>query len=62
MTAVLIAFLILAPAECKPVTFYLTEVMPFMQWREAETKALDWLKDHPGMVKKDLRMVRGVEA
>lgn len=59
MVAVLVACLISAPTDCRTVEFYLTEQMPFMLWREAETKATDWLKHHPGHEMRGLKVVRG---
>lgn len=61
-TAILVACLASEPTTCRETEFYLTETMPFMLWREAETKALGWLKAHPGMTKADLRLVRGRSA
>lgn len=58
-SAILVACLVAEPTDCKPVEFYLTEPLPFMQWREAETKAVEWLQKHPGYVKADLRVLPG---
>jgi hypothetical protein len=57
--AVLTVCLLSAPTDCRTTEFYLTESMPFMLWREAETKALAWLDNHPDMQAKSLKVVVG---
>lgn len=58
-TAILLACLIAAPADCRSVEFILIEQMPQPQFLEAQTRAGEWLAQHPGMSKKSLRVVPG---
>lgn len=59
MVALLFVCLISAPADCRTVEIYLVERMPVPQMHEAQTRAADWLAQHPGMTKKSLRVVPG---
>jgi hypothetical protein len=58
-TAVLIACLVSEPTTCRTHEIMLSSPMPVMQWMEAQTRAAEWLQRHPGMVKRDLRVVPG---
>jgi hypothetical protein len=58
-TAILIACLISAPGDCREVELYLVARMPTAAAIEAQTRAATWLEQHPGMVKKSLRVVQG---
>ena len=59
MVALLVACLISVPTDCRTHEIPLVESMPVMQWMEAETRAIQWLEQHPGMEKKSLRVLPG---
>jgi hypothetical protein len=59
MVALLIACLVSAPANCRSVEILLIEAMPIPQAIEAQTRAAEWLGQHPGMTMKSLIIVVG---
>jgi hypothetical protein len=59
MTAILLACLISAPADCRTVELYLIERLPTAAAIEAQTRAAQWLGQHPGMVQRRLVIVAG---
>lgn len=59
MIAVLIACLVAVPTECRRHEIILHEVQPVAQWMEAQTAAVEWLRNHPGMHMKGLQVLRG---
>jgi hypothetical protein len=59
MIALLIACLISAPSDCSSHEIPLYEIMPQMQMMEAQCRAADWLKEHPGLRMRGLSVVRG---
>jgi hypothetical protein len=61
-TAILVACLASAPSECKTHEFRLMSALPTAQWKEAETRAGEWIAKHSGYEKRSLVVKVGREA
>lgn len=59
LVALLTACLISAPTTCRVHEILLAETMPVTAYLEAQTRAAEWLQDHPGMTMTGLRVVSG---
>lgn len=59
-TAILVACLISAPTDCRThEMLVMGNGIPYSVQIEAQTRAAQWLQEHPGMTMKALRVVAG---